>query len=180
MGGPPDRANLTPKTPGCGRPGAGPRDCNPALSCQPAPVGPGEARRRATLRSDPGARPDLQPGQTRRTILGPTAALGPPRGTCGPSPRSLRFAPPPTILQRLRHQQVLWRARAPANHFRFKGRQSSPPAAARTNQKRHRPKPASKPARGRGPAYSACLAGAPSVCVCAGGQADPPERLVFP
>lgn len=38
-------------------------------------------------------------GQTRRAILGPTAALGPQCGTCGPSPRSLRFAPPPTILQ---------------------------------------------------------------------------------
>lgn len=131
MGGPPDGANLTPRTPGCGRPRAGPRDRNPALSCQHAPVGPGEARRSAALRSDPSARPDLQPGQTGRAILEPTAALGPPRGTCGPSPRSLRFTPPPTILQQLRRQQVLPRARAPptASGSRAANRLPPPPRA---------------------------------------------------
>lgn len=101
-------------------------------------------------------------GQTRRAILGPTAALGPQCGTCGPSPRSLRFAPPPTILQR-EATVPAGPAESPraASHFRFKGHQSFPPAAART-EKRHRPLPASKSARGRGPAYSACRAGAPS------------------
>jgi len=87
-------------------------------------------------------------GQTRRAILGPTAALGPQCGTCGPSPRSLRFAPPPTILQQ-EAAVPAGPAESPraANHFRFKGHQSFPPAAAARTNREKAPPPARLQAR---------------------------------
>lgn len=139
-GGPPDRANLTPKDPGLWpAPGLDPTTVTGLeLSARPRRTRrKGEARRRSPLRPQRAACP--QPGTSAPARSWPTAALGPPHAVPAAPLRGV-YASCHTILQR--------EAAVPAspsespraaNHFRFRGHQSFPPPPRA--EKRHRPQP---------------------------------------
>lgn len=163
-----DRANLTPRTPGCGRPGLDPTTVT-GLELSARPRRTRKARRGRSPLRNRSARPALQPGTSAPHVREPHGRPRTSMRYLRPLSAGLRFAPPPPSCSERLRVAVPPRARAPPTISGSRATNHSPPP--RSQKKAPPPAPASQPARGRGPALSASGQVRPP-------QADPPEHMV--